>query len=500
MPRPSSLLPYQSRWLRDDAGIAVIEKSRRIGISWAEALGAVRHVARRSDPGNVYYQSYAKDMTSGFIGDCSDWAETIQGVASAIGEEAFEEGGRTTWTYRIEAATGKEIVAMTSAPRGFRSRGRPRDRAVIDEAAFVDDLGEVLKAARAFRIWGGQVRIVSTHNGEHSEFARLCNAIREGTQPGSIHKVTFRDALDQGLYHRICDVSGKPWSPAAQEQWEAEVRAEYGEDAAEELDCIPASGAGHWLSWPLIHGAEHAEAGDPERFADGSTFIGVDVARRRDLFVIVVLELVGDVLWVREIIEARGIKFSEQDALLDEAVDRYRPTRIAMDQTGMGEKPVEDAQGRYGELRTEGVLMTGPRRLDVATSLREVMEDSRLRIPEKDDRLRKDLRSVRTEDGPTGAPRLVVPRTKEGKGEDRGREAGKTHADRFWALALACAAADGGERLYGYRTGRENRSDAPGRLDLLRSRDPDDPDRDRLTGDDRWAEVSGRLGNSGLFG
>ena len=401
----ATLLPYQSAWLRDASGIAVMEKSRRIGISWAEALGSVRHVARRNEPGNVYYQSYAKDMTAGFIGDCAEWAETIQGAASAIGEEAFEEGGRTTWSYRIQAATGKEIVAMTSAPRGFRSRGRPRDRAVIDEAAFVDDLGAVLKAVRAFRVWGGQVRIVSTHNGEHSEFAKLCRAVREGTQPGSIHKVTFRDALDQGLYRRICSITGEAWSPEAERQWEADIRAEYGEDAAEELDCVPATGAGHWLSWPLIHGAENALAGLPDLYARGPTYIGVDVARRRDMFVIVVVEQVGDVLWVREIVEARGIKFSEQDALLDEAVGRYRPIRVAMDQTGMGEKPVEDAKLRYGETRVEGVLMSTPRRLDVATALREVMEDSRLRIPIKNESLRKDLHGrcgPRT--GPPGRP------------------------------------------------------------------------------------------------
>ena len=353
--------------------------------------------------------------------------------------------------------TGKSIVAMTSAPRGFRSRGRPRDRAVVDEAAFVDDLGQVLKAARAFRIWGGQIRVLSSHNGENSEFNLLCQAVREGTIPGSIHRVTFRDALAQGLYKRICRITGETWSPEAEEAWEAEVRAEYGEDAAEELDCIPASGAGHWLSWQLIHGAERPAAGKPELFAGGQTFIGVDVARRRDLFVIVVLELVGDVLWVREIIEARGITFSEQDALLDEAVARYRPTRIAMDQTGMGEKPVEDAQRRHGSMRVEGVLMTTPRRLDVATALREVFEDSRIRIPKKNAALRADLRSVRTEDGPTGAPRLVVPRTREGRGEEKDH-AEKTHADRFWAMALAAAAAATGPVEFGYTAAPRGRS------------------------------------------
>ncbi len=226
----------------------------------------------------------------------------------------------------------------------------------------MDDLAAVLKAVRAFRVWAARCCIVSTHNGEDSEFARLCKAIREETQPGSIHKLTFRDALDQGLYQRICEVTGEILSQEAEEQWEVEVRTEYGEDAAEELDCIPASGAGHWLSWPLIHGAEHENAGDPQLHREGVTYIGVDVARQRDLWVAWVLELVGEDLWTWEIVTLHDQTFATQDAVLDELVDWYRPIRIKMDQTGMGEKPVEDAQKRYGSMRVEGVIMPGPAR------------------------------------------------------------------------------------------------------------------------------------------
>ncbi|MDE0714090.1 MAG: hypothetical protein OXI10_04355 [Gammaproteobacteria bacterium] len=417
-------------------------KSRRIGISWGEALGAVRKVAPDQGAANVYYQSYAKDMTAGFIADCADWAEWYAKVGKTINEEVFEEDGRKFYTYRIEAATGKTIQGMTSSPRGFRSKGRPGDHAIIDEAAFVDDLGAVLKAARAFKIWKGQIRIISTHNGEQSEFAQLCNAIREGTKPGVLHTVTFKDALKQGLYKKICEITGEEWSPEKEAEWEAEVRADYGEDAAEELDCIPASGAGHWLSWPLIHRAEHADAGNPDLYQQGTCYIGVDVARRRDLWVAWVLELLGDVFWTREIVELRNETFATQDAVLDELVARYRPVRIKMDQTGMGEKPVEDAKRRYGDLRTEGVIMTNPARLDVATAFRELFEDSRIRIPLKNVKLRADLRSVRTEEAPGGGVRILSPRTKEGKGEDK-NHAEKTHADRFWAGALAAAAGAG---------------------------------------------------------
>ena len=383
--RPT-LLPYQARWLADGAGLKVIEKARRVGISWAEAYDAVMH-AGAAGGGNVYYQAYNWEMTRGFIADCADWARTLQLAAGSLGETLIDEGQRIQ-AFRIAFASGREILAMTSAPRAFRSKGRPGDLAIIDEAAFVDDLGQVLKAAMAFRVWGGRAHVISTHNGE-----------------------------------------GRPWSAEAEAAWEAEIRAEYGTHAPEELDCIPAAGAGTWLGWEAIGACEDRTAGDPAAFAGGSTTIGVDVARRRDLWVAAVLEQVGDVLWLRELVVRQGIPFSAQRAIVGDLAARYRPTRIAVDQTGMGEAVVEQLQEDLGRTTVEGVLMTGPRRLDAATALREAVEDRRLRIPPDAD-LRRDLHAIRAEAGLTGAPRLMAERS----GTDG-------HADRFWALALACAAA-----------------------------------------------------------
>jgi len=422
------LLPYQKRWTRDRAGLKVIEKSRRIGISWAEAYNAVMH-AGVDDAGNAYYQAYNQDMTRGFIDDCAGWARVLDAGTQAVGEVVIEEGDKAIKAFRVELASGREIVAMTSAPRAFRSKGKPGDLAIVDEAAFVDNLGEVLKAALAFRVWGGRAHIISTHNGEANAFAALCRDIRDGVQPGSLHRVTLAEALADGLYRRICEVSGRTWSAGAEAQWQADLRAEYGVHAGEELDCEPASGAGAWLAWEVIRALEDAAAGEPAGFANGVTYIGVDVARRRDLWVAAVIERLGDVLWLRELVVEQGIPFSEQRAIVARLAARYRPSRIAVDQTGMGEAVVEQWQDDHGTHTVEGVIMSGPRRLDVATALREAAEDRRLRIP-PDDALRRDLHSIRTESGPTGAPRLLT---------ERGDTDG--HADRFWAIALACAAA-----------------------------------------------------------
>ena len=376
----SLLLPYQIRWVADRAGLKVIEKSRRIGISWAEAYDAVVH-AGGADGGNVYYQAYNLQMTRGFIEDCADWARKLQSGPGTVGETLVDEGGRSIRAFRIGFPSRREILAMTSAPRAFRSKGRPGDLAIVDEAAFVDDLGEVLKAALAFRIWGGRAHVISTHNGEANPFAVLCQEIRKGVQPGSLHRVTLGQALEEGFYRCVSAAKGQPWSAEGEAAWEAGLRAELGSHAGEELDCIPAAGAGAWLAWAAIRACEDPAAGEPAAFTGGAATIGVDVARRRDLWVAAVLEQVGDVLWLRDLEVRQGIPFSAQRAIVGSLAAQYRPTRIAVDQTGMGEAVVEQLQDDLGRTVVEGVLMTGPRRLDVASALREAVEDRRLRIP-----------------------------------------------------------------------------------------------------------------------
>ena len=408
-------------------------KSRRIGMSWAEAYDNVMYAGEGR--GNIYYQSYNHDMTRGYIQDCAEWAKALQIGAEAVGETLFEiDSEDKIPAFRLPLASGREIVAMTSAPRAFRSKGRPGDVAVIDEAAFVDDLPEVIKAAMAFRIWGGLAHILSTHNGEVSPFARLVSSLRDGERPGSLHTVTFADAVEQGLGRRRFEVTGQTWSPEA--AWVAEVRDEYGADAAEELDCVPAAGDGAWLTWAQIHAVEHPDAGRPELFGRGRTVIGNDIARRRHLAVLWVLELVGDVAWTREVVELQNASFAVQDAALDELVERYHPTQIAMDQTGMGEKPVEYAGRRYGTQRVEGVVMTPANRLELAGALKRRVEDTAMRIPQST-AICQDPHAVRRAAGPTGAPRLVASDDTDG------------HADRFWAAALACAAAETAPVVYG---------------------------------------------------
>ena len=181
-------------------------------------------------------------MTQGFIQDCATWAKAFNAAASQIEESVIEEEDKQILSYTIRFDSGHIIQAFTSNPRNLRSKGRPGERLVIDEAAFVDGLAELLKAAMAMTIWGGQVRIISTHNGEDNPFNELINDVRAGKLPYSVHRVDLDDALRDGFYRKICAVTGQAWTAEGEAIWRAGIIARYRPNEDEELFCIPAQG------------------------------------------------------------------------------------------------------------------------------------------------------------------------------------------------------------------------------------------------------------------
>lgn len=232
---PPVLLNYQKEWVADESQVKIAEKSRRIGLTWAEACASVLAAAKAHGM-NTIYVSYNFDMTENFIKDCAFWARHFELAATEIEEVVLKDGDRDILTYQIRFASGFTIKALSGKPNNIRGK---QARVVIDEAAFCDDLDELLKAAIALLIWGGQIRIISTHNGVDNSFNKLVGEVIEGLRPYSHHKVTLDDALADGLYQRICLVQDKEWTLEGEFEWRKQLYLQYGVTASEELDCVP---------------------------------------------------------------------------------------------------------------------------------------------------------------------------------------------------------------------------------------------------------------------
>ena len=324
------LLRYQELWNKEEADIAVCEKSRRIGLSYGDAAGKVMYVA--AGKGDVYYMSYNKDMTETYINDCVDWAKKYGDAADLI-QETVIENEREILKFRLKFASGKSIIALPSNPRALRSKGKPGDIVDVDEAAFCEDLSELLKAVIAITQWGGKVRIFSTHNGDDSAYCELIKDIRAGRLKYALHRITLDDAIADGLARRIFTVknSQKPpekqekWNKDYEKKWRAQQIAKYPDSdmADEELFCIPRLSAESYFPSHIIEncmqdmpifkfagGRNFNESSSPTQLAitqdwitenltnymptlnlEYFSYFGMDFARSGDLSVITVLQV-----------------------------------------------------------------------------------------------------------------------------------------------------------------------------------------------------------------
>ena len=461
---PAALMAYQQRWVADTSPLKVIEKSRRTGFTWAEASDNVLTACATANAGgqNVYYIAYNQDMTIEYIQACAMWARVFNHAATAV-EEGFWEGDDEdkhikTYTIRFPAS-GFRIVALSSRPSNLRGR---QGTIVIDEAAFHDQLAELLKAALAMLIWGGRVRVISTHNGTDNPFNELVSDIRAGKRKGSLHRVTFGEAVAEGLYRRVCLRLGKEWSATDEAAWMAEVYAFYGDGASEELDCIPSNSGGAWLSRALIESrmsanspvlrweckagfevlADHIRTAECRDWleanlaellkalpSDSLSFDGEDFGRSGDLSVHVpLIQSQNLTRRVPFVLELRNVPFRQQEQIAFYLLDRL-PHFMggAFDARGNGQYLAEVAMQRYGASRISQVMLTESWYREHMPPVKAALEDGTLIDLPKDADILADLRAVEIV---KGVPRIPDTRS---TGEDKG----KRHGDAAIAVALA---------------------------------------------------------------
>lgn len=508
---PKALLSYQARTIEllESAACRVlfIEKSRRIGLTFGFAAYAALRAGREKKAGgmDVMYISYSQEMTREFIDACAMWARAYMDAAAAVDEFLFDdsdkEGERSIQAFRIRFASGFEVLALSSAPRSLRGK---QGVVMIDEAAFVDSLAELLKAALAFLMWGGQVIVCSTHDGTENEFNKQIQAILSGRSKYNHIRIDFDQALNEGLYQRICLVNGKEWTPEGEAEWRQEIIDFYGDGADEELFCIPTAGSGAWLPAPLIEARMSIEA-QIIRLELPSNYLhlnrieraallapalsdlkvalarldrtkqhafGFDFARVADLSVATLLSISRLLKREEELtVEMRNVPGDEQK-LITRMILEGGPRLVgaAFDATGMGWTVAEDMGRLFGFRDADhpyGLIeaikfSTDWYRINMPP-LKAAFEDDVIALIKDDEHL-TDLRTVKVV---AGIPR--VPDLRTGQGSK------KRHGDFAIGLALAHYASRHQWTEYDYQT-----------MASLMASSGDDDDNDHAYGRRHW--------------
>lgn len=464
------LMAHQSEWIRMQEGldIAVCEKGRRTGITFAQALSDTITAASAKDAGgdNVWYMADTKEKGLEFIGYVAKFAPIIaQGQASRIEQHIFQDQqpdgtSRQIQAFRVRFASGFRITALSSRPENIHGLQGVVD---LDEAALHKDVAKVLESATALLIWGGRIRVWSTHRGKKNPFNQLVQDVQAGRygKRAGVIRISFDDAVANGLYERVCAMRGKVATAEGKKEWYTAIRSAYGPRKAamrEELDVIPRDGDGSaipsvwidrampevrpvlrlvfdddfpkrsekereiwcsvWIATTLLPVLRAAVAGFTGRWA-----IGMDFARHRHFSVIkpakVGQDLRRDVPFLIEMANAptrqqEQILWALLDALKEGFSGRWS---FAGDATGPGQTLMEYTGDRYGRAELDadtGRYIGGP--IHEVTLSRPwygewmpkyiaLFEDGFLSLP-RDASLEDDHRAVEYVDGIPMVPRL----------------------------------------------------------------------------------------------
>lgn len=390
------LMLHQSRWIQmqQDLDIAVCEKGRRTGITFAQALTDTITAASAKEAGgaDIWYMADTREKGLEFIGYCGKFAQIVaHGQATRIEQHIFvdqlEDGtSRNIQAFRVRFASGFRITALSSRPENIHGL---QGYVNIDEAALHKNVSHVLESATALLIWGGRIRVWSTHRGKKNAFNQLVTDVQAGRygKRANVIRITFDDAVANGLYERVCFMNGRDATLEGKRTWYEAIRSAYGPRKAamrEELDVIPRDGDGSaipsvwierampeirpvlrivfdddfprrsehereswcatWIAVNLLPLLEEVSARFNKRWA-----IGMDFARHRHFSVITPAQIDQELR--REVpflIELANAPTRQQEQILWALLDGLSNWTFAGDASGPGQTLMEYTGDRYG--------------------------------------------------------------------------------------------------------------------------------------------------------
>ncbi len=428
--------PYQRAWIRDESPMKLLEKSRRIGMTYATSYRRVMRAL--SIPGLDCWVS-TRDLSTAkeFVRYCAKWCRLANVVAKGLDgthEEVVAAGDIKAQV--IEFKNGSRIYVLTSNPDALAGKGGD---VVLDEFALHKDQNLLWQVALpTASVWGYQVEVISTHRGKNTLFNKfVADANGQNKMHWSLHSITIQTAVAEGLVDKINAATAKRGGkPISGEDFIRQQQDRCTNDAQwmQEYMCQPQDDFGALLTYEMLTACSSPLAQLQANPASRNVYLGMDIGRKHDLSVIWAIEDLGPMSTTREVKVMEKTPFHIQlDAFCD-MFQRYNARRGRIDSTGIGAMLAEEAQRRLGTSRVEAVGFTPAEKEAMAMTMLRTFQDKAIRIPD-DYEVIEDLHKVEKQVTASGHIRYVATSDEGG------------HADRFWALGLALSAKGDGAGL-----------------------------------------------------
>jgi phage FluMu gp28-like protein len=432
--------PFQLAHLSDDSTFRIEAKSRQIAWSWLSAVEGLAEAIL--DARSSIYVSINQDEAQ----------EKIRYAKLAI--EALTPSVRPTLARDslslLELANGARLISLAARP----PRGKARANVYLDEFAHVRDDKPIYTGALPVISKGGRLRIGSSPLGASGLFWEVF------TQKLRPYPGYRRASTPWWQVQAFCtDVAvARQLAPALATATRValfgtdRLKAIHAnlpeEDFQQEYECGFVDESTAWITWEEIKAAQDADlhwiaaSGVDAAYRaidDLATRVGyvtveqafgggLDIGRTRnttELF-LVGMSTVGSYP-LRLAITLDNVPFDDQAAILAYALRHLPIATVLIDRNGMGMNLAENAERDFPG-KAQGVDFTQPSKVLWATDAKMLIQQGKTPLP-VDREIAYQIHSIKKT--VTAAKNLIF---------DTARNE-KHHADKFWAWALALAAA-----------------------------------------------------------
>lgn len=400
------LTEYQRAWVQDKSRFKIALKARQTGYSFAVSLEVVLDCMEHKVTWVLL--SSGERQSKELIEKVQMHTRAFQ-MACEYMETTFRIKDEDIKMLEVRFPNGSKVLGLPANPdtaRGFSGH------VVLDEFAFHRDSRKIWQALYPTITRGYKLRVVSTPQGKTGKYYDLWH---DNTGTWSKHYVDIYMAKEQGLDINVEELRS---GCESEDDWQQEFCCQFIDEASS------------LLTYEMINACEDEGASIllPEDFEPvGDLYLGMDVGRKRDLTVLWLDEIIGDVAWTRMVKILEKMPFRLQRQELYWALSLPNMRRACLDSTGIGNQLAEEAQERFGYL-VEPVGFTPAVKEEMAITQLRKFQDRLVRVP-SDRTIRDDFHSVRKVTTAAGNIRFDAERSDLG------------HADRFWASALSLHAA-----------------------------------------------------------
>lgn len=425
---PLVLEPYQVRFLQDRSKFRWVTKSRQVGFSFLFALEALAHCHLRHRHTGVFISYNLDDAKEKIL-----MARQIHEDLPLSYQKRLVVDSKTELVFESNAAN-KRVSRIVSGP-SKAPRGK-RGSVYLDELAHYVNDRDVYRGSTALILRAqGQLSGASTPLGRRGIFWEIATEELRKYPHHSRHDVPWWvcrffcsdvpratvEAPNMSTQERV----EKFGAPAIVEQFDSLPL----EDFQQEFEGVFVDESYSFFPYDLVLPCTTEDlrmAQDPTDLfiSSGRIVAGFDVGRTRDRSELAVFEQKDDVMVCRMLKRYEQVPFAEQEGSLRRLLDTVPVTRLSIDRSGIGMNLAENLAKEYPQVVPENFTNENKERW--ATDLKILFQRRHIVLP-RERELVAQVHSIKRKVLPSGKASFDSERTTRGG-----------HADRFWAIALAC--------------------------------------------------------------